>query len=103
MEISAFDAHIVFVKNDGSLWGMGRNHYGQLGNNLSQEIRYPIKIIGSNVKSAKAGSEHTIVLMTDGSIVTIGSNVNGQLSTGRTIWTEKPIAITQNLAPKLGE
>lgn len=29
--IAAGDGHSLFLKSDGSLWGMGDNQYGQLG------------------------------------------------------------------------
>ena len=95
--MSAYGHHVVFVKADGSLWGMGRNHRGQLGNDQHSEISFPVQIMSSNVKSAKTGAEHTLVLMKDGSLFSFGSDIAGQLAIGRTIWTEKPVLITEDL------
>ena len=97
IEVSAYGHHVVFVKADGSLWGMGRNHRGQLGNDQYSEISFPVQIMSSNVKSAKTGAEHTLVLMQDGSLFSFGSDIAGQLAIGRTIGTEKPVLITEDL------
>jgi alpha-tubulin suppressor-like RCC1 family protein len=83
--IAAGFAFSLFLKNDGSLWGMGYNDYGQLG--LSDLISYtnrPVQIVASNVTAVAAGWSHTLFLQSDGSLWTMGQNLYGQLGDGTT-------------------
>ncbi|MDB6016548.1 MAG: hypothetical protein JWR19_1037 [Pedosphaera sp.] len=51
----------LFLKSDGSLWGMGSDLYGQLGlTPILSNTNVPEKIIGSNVVAISAGENHTI-------------------------------------------
>jgi alpha-tubulin suppressor-like RCC1 family protein len=42
--IAAGGAHSVFIKSDGTLWGMGFNAYGQLGDGTTNNIALPERI-----------------------------------------------------------
>ena len=53
-------------KSDGSLWGMGWNDYGQLGDEL-QRSEHSVEI-ESGVVSVAAGSNHSLYLRSDGSL-----------------------------------
>ena len=44
--ISAGYDHTLFVKTDGSLWGMGENDYGQLGTGDYTDQHSPLQIAG---------------------------------------------------------
>ena len=62
--------HTLMLKNDGTLWGCGRNADGQLG--LGDTIdRSTFTLIGINtndIKSVYCGSYHTIILKNDGTL-----------------------------------
>ena len=54
-------AHSLFLKTDGSLWGMGQNGSGQLGDGTTTGKVIPTKLIDSNVAKISAlGIVHII-------------------------------------------
>jgi len=80
--IAAGGAHTLFLKSDGSLWGMGWNRYGQLGTGNFSSTNRPTLIISSNVTAIAAGGFHSLFLKSDGSLWAMGRNVEGQLGDG---------------------
>ena len=73
--------HTFILKNDGTLWGCGRNDYGQLGLGDTSS-RYTFTEITTNIddiKSVYCGDYHTIMLKNDGTLWGCGSNNYGQL------------------------
>lgn len=83
--VSAYD-HTIAVKNDGTLWGWGKNSQGQLGIGLlTAQQTSPVQATGmSGVISAATGGFHTIALKGDGTVWSTGWNTNGQLGDGTT-------------------
>src|SRR5690242_1866119 len=83
---SAGDLHSLFLKADGSLWAMGDNYYGQLGDGTTPEendyTNLPEQIVASNVMAIAAGAEHSLFLKSDGSLWVMGYNYYGQLGDG---------------------
>ena len=81
--IAAGGYHSLFIKSDGSLWGMGYNGYGQLGNGIpSDGINQPEQIVTSGVTVIAAGWDHSLFLKSDGSLWAMGGNYVGQLGDG---------------------
>lgn len=82
--IAAGDAHSLFLKNDGSLWAMGWNQFGQLGDGTNIRTNHPEEIISSNVVAIALGcdSDHSLFLKSDGSLWAMGYNYYGQLGDG---------------------
>jgi len=79
--------HSLFIKSDGSLWAMGSENYGQLGDGSNggtpyNAINQPEEIVASNVTAIAAGSLHSLFLKSDGSLWGMGSNQSGQLGAG---------------------
>jgi alpha-tubulin suppressor-like RCC1 family protein len=87
-KIAAGSDFSLFLKSDGSLWGMGDNSWGQLGDgNLDpyNEFAYtnlPEEIVASNVTAIAAGCGHSLFLKSDGSLWAMGMNLSGQLGNG---------------------
>ena len=71
------------IKTDGSLWMLGSNDFGQLGDGTTTDRTFPVKVMDS-VVSVSVGTLHTIAIKTDGSLWAWGSNNNGQLGDGIT-------------------
>jgi alpha-tubulin suppressor-like RCC1 family protein len=82
--IAAGSAHSLFLKSDGSLWGMGLNFFGQLGYGTDEAVLRPVQIVASNVTAIAAGGSHSLFLKTDGSLWAMGWNKYGQLGDGTT-------------------
>ncbi|MBI1825756.1 MAG: thrombospondin type 3 repeat-containing protein [Planctomycetes bacterium] len=85
VDISAGEDNLcLFVRDDGTAWGMGYNFYGQLGNgNTVSNYRTPTKAVGlTNVVAVAAGNHHSLFLKSDGSLYTAGWNHDCQLGLG---------------------
>ena len=78
IDIAAGYGHSIVLKNDGSLWGMGRNCWGQLGNGTSIDQLSPIKICDKNINKIGVGSGHSFFIKDDGSLWGMGSVVGLQ-------------------------
>jgi alpha-tubulin suppressor-like RCC1 family protein len=77
--IAAGYRHSLFLLSDGSLWGMGDNAYGQLGNGTWSGTNIPVESMASNVMAIAAGDQDSLFLMNDGSLWGMGNNNLGQL------------------------
>lgn len=89
--IAAGTYHSLFLKNDGSLWGMGQNNsWGQLGDGTYNNTNQPEQIVASNVTAIAAGAYHSLFLKSDGSLWSMGNNGSGQLGDGTFNRTNRP-------------
>ena len=81
-QIAAGGHHSLFLKGDGSLWAMGVNANGQLGDGTFSTASRPELVVASNVTAIAAGEYHSLFLQSDGSLWAMGANANGQLGDG---------------------
>jgi uncharacterized repeat protein (TIGR03803 family) len=72
----------LLLKSDGSLWGMGGNENGELGNGTLVPTNQPALIVAGNVTAIAAGDFHSLFLKSDGSLWGMGYNASGQLGDG---------------------
>ena len=91
--IAAGFYHSLFVKSDGSLWTMGANSYGQLGDGTYNGTNQPQQIMASNVTAIAAGYGHSLFLKSDGSLWGMGYNGDGELGPGFINNTNQPVQI----------
>ncbi|GIO86416.1 chromosome condensation regulator [Paenibacillus faecis] len=92
VSVSCGGSHTAVVKADGSLWMFGNNDMGQLGigdtGNEEMNIGHgdfyvqtvPVKSM-DGIAFVSSGSNHTIVVKTDGSVWLFGRSSNGNLGT----------------------
>lgn len=80
--ISGAGFHLLYIKNDNTLWGIGSNYDLQLGNIIDPFFNWdnPYEIT-SSVASCAAMGYHSAYIDTDGKLFTFGNNSNGQLGT----------------------
>ncbi|KAL0210367.1 hypothetical protein RCL1_004803 [Eukaryota sp. TZLM3-RCL] len=89
VSISAGTVHSVALKSDGTVWSWGANSFFQLGRTVDETISndlFPVEI--PNITGAKAivaGDFHTLVVKSDGSVVSFGHNNQGQLGNGHNL------------------
>lgn len=83
VRIAAGANHSLFLKSDGTLWGMGLNLSGQLGDGSMINRLQPVPVAadlagGIRVVDIAAGGTHSMLLRSNGSVWTCGSNNFGQ-------------------------
>ncbi len=91
--IAAGGNHSLFLKSDGSLWAMGENNNGQLGDGTYNNTNLPEQIVTSNVTAIAAGNEFSLFLKSDGSLWAMGYNAQGGLGDGTYVKTNVPVQI----------
>ena len=84
VDISAGHHYNLVLKNDGSVWAMGNNLFGQLGNGNNNHQKTPIKIFNKDVTKIAAEHYSSFAVKADGSLWAMGLNSNGQLGDGTT-------------------
>jgi alpha-tubulin suppressor-like RCC1 family protein len=91
--VSAGGLHSLFLAADSTVWAVGYNGYGQLGDpaTYGQIVRRVVKVKGPDgtsplrgVIAIAAGSRHSLFLTKDGRVWATGRNDEGQLGDGTT-------------------
>jgi len=81
MDIASGEEFIMFIKSDGTLWGMGQNTNGQLGTDDTVRYELPVQEAtkSSNWTDVKCGENFTVALKTTGELFGTGDRNEGQL------------------------
>lgn len=87
----------IIIRQDGSVWALGLNRYGQLGDGTTIDRLNPVKIT-DNVVSVSQGTNHTLAIKADGSLWAWGHNQWGQLGDGTQTDRHSPVMIMDNVA-----
>ncbi len=74
-------AHTGHIKTDGTLWMVGRNYHGQLGDGSTTYRSSPVQVTGSWNQVA-IGDQATLAIRTNGTLWAWGGGWNGQLGQG---------------------
>src|SRR5579862_2590939 len=93
INVSAGGYHSLAVTSSGTVWTWGYNGYGELGSGNTSTDRptpLPINNFTGAVKAA-GGSDHSLVLRSDGTVWGFGYNGYGQLGDGTTTERTSPV------------
>jgi alpha-tubulin suppressor-like RCC1 family protein len=90
-----------FIKSGGSLWAMGYNASGELGDGTYNSTNQPEQIVAAGVTAVSAGDEHSLFLESDGSLWGMGESFVGQLGAVSAIASYQPSPI-QIIGPLVG-
>eukprot|EP01091_Cochliopodium_minus_P014907 TRINITY_DN5167_c0_g1_i1.p1 TRINITY_DN5167_c0_g1~~TRINITY_DN5167_c0_g1_i1.p1 ORF type:complete len:417 (-),score=67.72 TRINITY_DN5167_c0_g1_i1:35-1285(-) len=75
--------YTIFLKENGEVWGMGDNQYGQLGLMFKKQVKVPTLLLkDANIRDIYCGSHTTYILYYDGTLKSSGYNADGQLGLG---------------------
>ncbi|RYD51327.1 MAG: T9SS type A sorting domain-containing protein [Sphingobacteriales bacterium] len=88
------EANHSFELRNGSLWGSGRNDYGQLGDSTYLNRSVAVRI-GTDTSwvCVSTGNRHTVALKSNGTLWAWGNNSRGQVGDGTVIDRIVPIRI----------
>jgi alpha-tubulin suppressor-like RCC1 family protein len=82
VQVSMAENHAMAIKNNGTLWGWGRNDNGQLGQRdliISRSTPRQEFTSSTNWKQVSASPVNTLALKTDGTLWCWGDNFYGQV------------------------
>jgi alpha-tubulin suppressor-like RCC1 family protein len=101
--VAAGGNHSLALCSDGTLAAWGDNQYGQLGDNTTTDQNEPKAVnttsgmsalFGRKVIAISAGSDHSLVQCSDGTLVAWGRNTNGQLGINTTVESSLPVLVS---------
>jgi len=81
ISIEGGSSHALGLRSNGTLVAWGNNDRGQLGDGMTTTNRsFPAAVTGlTNVVAVAGGANHSLAVLTDGTVMAWGSNINGQL------------------------
>jgi len=87
--------HSVAVKTDGTVWTWGYNASGQLGIGNTDNTNIPVQVKGlpTNAVAVAAGYNHTLALLSDGTVWAWGGDFFNQLGDGLGIESNTPVQV----------
>ena len=95
--VAAGGGHALYRESDGTLWAMGANANGQLGDGTTIGRGSPVQL-ATGVASVAAGNAQTLFLKTDGTLWATGFNGSGQLGDGTTTSRSTPVQVASGVA-----
>ena len=75
-KVASGESHTVFLKNNGSVWGMGNNALYRLGDLNDTNKLVSQLIMDANVSDIACSDHGTFIFKTDGSLWAIGHNAH---------------------------
>jgi len=72
----------MIIQTDGTLWAVGGNQSGQLGDGTRENRQEPVQLGTATWIDVAVGGIHTVAIRSDGSLWTWGGNLSGQLGDG---------------------
>jgi alpha-tubulin suppressor-like RCC1 family protein len=84
--------HSVILKSDGTVWSVGLNSSGQLGDSSNTQRATPVQVSSlSDVVAIAAGGNHSMAITSTGALYLWGANGNGQLGNASTTSSNYPV------------
>ena len=90
--LAAGSSFTLRIRPDGTLWALGNNDHGQLGDGTTTARSSPVQI-GTGYAAVAAGYAHAVAVKADGTLWAWGLNGNGQLGDGTTSPQPSPVQI----------
>ena len=85
---------LMGIKSDGTLWGVGYNNYGNLGQNNLTQYSSPVQVgSGTDWSNVNSDSYNVQAVKTDGTLWVWGSNAQGQLGVNNRTTYSSPVQV----------
>ena len=85
------------IKSDGTLWGVGYNNYGNLGQNNLTQYSSPVQVgSGTDWSNVHSDTYNVQAIKTDGTLWTWGSNSQGELAVNDRTQRSSPTQVPGN-------
>jgi IPT/TIG domain/Regulator of chromosome condensation (RCC1) repeat len=93
--VAAGGRHSLALLSNGTVMAWGDDASGQLGDGSSESVSStPVAVSGlSGVVAIAAGAEHSLALLSNGTVMAWGANESGQLGTGNLNESDVPVAV----------
>jgi alpha-tubulin suppressor-like RCC1 family protein len=95
--ISAGGRHVLALLSNGTVRAWGDNTFGQLGDgktSANSDAETPVAVCGlTGVIQVSAGGEHSLALLSNGTVMAWGDNGDGQLGDGTTTNSDVPVPV----------
>ncbi len=97
--VAAGRFHTLILKNNGTLWAMGDNEYGQLGVGSDDSmLLLPLPVMGGeydytemeNIRTVAAGCDHTMIIKENGTVWMTGRICYGITDNGQGVHINSP-------------
>ncbi len=96
--ISAGGRHVLALLAGGTVDAWGDDTSGQLGDGAAganHDAETPVAVSGlSGVTQVSAGAEHSLALLSDGTVMAWGGNSRGELGNGSTVSSDVPVPVS---------
>ncbi len=94
LQVACGERHTAVIRLDGTLWALGENFHGQLGDGTTITRNQLVQIgTNNNWKQVVCGENFTIAIQNNGTLWGWGYNYNGQLGDGTNITRYTPVRI----------
>ena len=95
--ISSGGRHVLALTSSGTVLAWGNDTAGQLGNGAASangDAENPATVSGlTGVTQVSAGAEHSLALLSDGTVEAWGDNSHGELGNGTTTSSDVPVPV----------
>jgi len=91
-KVAAGQCHSLYLIDDGTLWAMGWNAHGQLGDGTTATRSTPVQV-ATGVIAVVSGESHSLFVKGDGTLWAMGYNGLGQLGDGTTTDRSTPVQV----------
>jgi alpha-tubulin suppressor-like RCC1 family protein len=87
--------HSLRLRIDGTVLTWGQNQFGQLGNGTTIDSAVPVQVLGlpGAVTAIAGGVEHSLALISDGTVWAWGGNDFGELGNGTIVNSSLPVKV----------
>ena len=93
-QLAGADSHSTALKADGTVWTVGRDDFGQIGDGTPTTLRLNFVQVMTDVVAIASGLRSSYALKSDGTVWAWGYNADGRLGNGNITNQFAPVQVT---------